>query len=111
MTNLEDTLLNQITLYGLPQPEREFHAVPGRRYRWDAAYPNLRLLIEIQGGTWIPGLGHSSGTGIRRDCEKNNAAVLAGYRVLYVTSDMVHNGEAILVIQQAIECIQEEAEE
>jgi hypothetical protein len=47
--------------------------------------------------------GHTSGDGVRRDCEKNNLAVLAGYKVLYFTSDMVRDGEALATVEKMLE--------
>jgi very-short-patch-repair endonuclease len=65
------------------------------------AYPGIKLLIEVQGGIWIKS-GHSTGTGITRDCEKNNFAVQHGWRVLYFTGDMVKSGEALQVIEKEL---------
>ena len=74
-----------------------------RRYAWDFAFVEAKLLIEVQGGTWSAGRsGHSTGTGIRRDCMKANAAVLAGWRLLVFTSDMVRDGGAVEAIRAAL---------
>lgn len=78
--------------HGLPYA-REVAIIAGRRWRWDFLVGN-DLAIEIQGGTWIRG-AHSRGTGQRRDCAKQNAAVKAGYRPLAYTTEMVLSGEAI----------------
>jgi hypothetical protein len=102
-SNLETALLAQIKLSGLPNPITEFKAVEGRKFRWDIAFPEQMLLVEIQGGTWIGGFGHNSGKGIARDCEKLNLATVAGYRCLSVTSDQIRSGKAIMWIRQAIE--------
>lgn len=100
MTTLEDVMSTKLTEAGIPH-EREVHAVAGRRYRWD--FKIGEYLIEIQGGTWSrKRTGHSTGAGIRRDAEKANAAVLAGYKVLFFTSDMVHDGTALHVITEAL---------
>jgi len=37
MSHLEDTLASHIKLLGLPEPIREYVAIPGRRFRWDFA--------------------------------------------------------------------------
>ena len=97
MSEIEDVLAFHLTTNGI-QFEREYKAIPGRRYRWDFRIGKT-LLVEVQGGTWARArTGHSTGTGIRHDCEKNNLAVLHGYRVLYFTSDMVGSGEAVNTI-------------
>jgi very-short-patch-repair endonuclease len=102
MSELEDKLLFQITACGLPEPVREYKAIPQRRFRWDFAWPAQKLLVEVNGGTWGKG-GHSTGTGIARDYEKNNLANLAGYRCLIFTGAMVESGEAVDTIAKCLE--------
>ncbi len=87
----EETFLLHCRAYGL-NPEREVCLIPGRKWRWDFVLGDVA--IEIQGNTWGKG-AHSTGKGIRRDCEKVNAATCAGYRVLLFTTEMVESGEAI----------------
>lgn len=68
---------------GLPAPVREhrFHAV--RRWRFDYAWPEQRVALEVEGGVWTGGR-HTRGAGFVGDMEKYNAAVLAGWRVVRV---------------------------
>lgn len=68
---------------GLPPPVREhrFHAV--RRWRFDYAWPEQRVALEVEGGVWTGGR-HTRGAGFLGDVEKYNAAVLAGWRVVRV---------------------------
>lgn len=101
MSALEDTLALHIRAKRLQIPEREYLAIPGRRFRFDFAWPRFRLLVEVQGGTWGKG-AHSSGLGIARDCEKGNLATLAGWRCLTVTTDQIRAGKAIEWIEQAM---------
>lgn len=61
---------------------REFVAIPGRKFRWDFAWPDSMLLVEIQGGIFVRRSAHSGPTAQKRDMEKNNLAVCAGYRTL-----------------------------
>lgn len=61
---------------------------PGRRWRLDYAVLELRLGIEIQGGTFMGG-GHSRGMGQNRDFEKSNAAIATGWRVLFADTKML----------------------
>lgn len=101
MTALESSLLLQLRAAGL-EPEREYHAIPGRKFRWDFAFVAQRLLVEVQGSTWVAGTGHTSGRGIARDCEKVNLATLHGWRVLLFTRDMVEDGSAVATIIKAL---------
>lgn len=82
---------------------REYAAIEGRRWRWDFAAPRVRLLIELQGGIWMGKQGrgaHSTGAAIQRDCEKHNAATMAGWRQLSFTRLMVESGEALRLIEK-----------
>lgn len=101
MSRLEETLFWQIRLAGLPLPEREFRALPDRWFRWDLAWPDRRLLLEVQGGVWKKG-GHSSGAGINRDTEKGNLATLAGWRQLHVTVNQIRSGQALEWVTRAL---------
>ena len=92
----------QVRALGLPAPEREVALIPGRRYRWDFVFRAHRVAVEIQGGIWRKG-GHSSGTGITRDCAKANLATLAGFRTLFFTTGMVDSGLAIQTLKDVLE--------
>lgn len=68
---------------------KEYRVVPGRRWRFDYAYPQYKIGIEIHGGVWVSGR-HTRGSGFIKDREKMNRAVLAGWLVLefpIVTTD------------------------
>ena len=69
----------------LPTPERQFYfAKPvGRKHRFDFAWPEHKLAVEVDGGTIMArkgvAVGHHSSL---RDYRKRNLAVLLGWRVL-----------------------------
>ena len=104
---LEFELLLQIEWSGLQIPKVEYQAIPSRRFRWDGAYPEIKLLYEIEGGIWAghngTQSGHTSGVGLSRDYEKNNLAVINGWRVLYFTAEMIRNGEAMSLLEKELE--------
>jgi very-short-patch-repair endonuclease len=68
---------------GLPAPIREhrFHAI--RRWRFDYAWPEQRVALEVDGGVWTGGR-HTRGAGFIKDMEKLNTATVAGWRVVRV---------------------------
>lgn len=101
MSKVEDDLEYQTNTLGLPTPEKQAKLIPGRKFAFDFYWPSAKLAVEIQGGTWNIG-GHSTGTGIARDCEKANLAVMHGYRVMHFTTQMVKNGEALDFIEGAL---------
>lgn len=88
----------------LPAPEREYEFSAERRYRLDFAFVDQRVGVEIMGGTWIVS-GHSTGRGIRRDCEKRNLLTLMGWRVLDFTTDMLRE-EPVGCINAVVDLIQ-----
>jgi very-short-patch-repair endonuclease len=101
LSPLEESLALQIRAWGLPAPVREHKGIPGRQYRIDFAWPDWRIALEVEGGIWKLG-GHSSGTGITRDCEKHSLLALAGWRLLRVTGEHIQDGRAIAWIQEAL---------
>jgi len=103
-SQLEAELALQIKALGLPEPTREYLAIKGRKFRFDFAWLEQRLLVEVNGGTYTQG-AHSTGRGIARDYEKCNLATLAGWRVLSFDGKSVKDGTAVEVIRQALEFI------
>jgi very-short-patch-repair endonuclease len=65
-----------------PTPEYRFH--PVRKFRWDWAWPEHRLALEVEGGVWSGG-AHGRGTGIVRDMAKSTLAAEEGWRIIRVT--------------------------
>ena len=91
---LESTFSLQLQALGvLPGAHREYQFHPGRRWRFDYAWPDRMLGVEIEGGTWTRGR-HTRGKGFEADCEKYNAATLLGWRVLRYTAASVDDWSA-----------------
>lgn len=74
-----------------------------KRYRFDFAHLPTKVAIEIQGGTWVPGLGHSSGAGIRRDMAKAQLAASLGWVVVPLASDQAGDPEKLAAIAGIIQ--------
>ncbi len=67
----------------MPPALPEFRFDEKRFWRFDRAWPDHKVAVEIEGGLWMKNKGaHSHPTNIIRDIEKGNAAVLAGWTVL-----------------------------
>ena len=96
---LETLLYEQVRQAGLPLPERQAALVPLRRFRHDFYWPNARLAVEVNGGTWIPGAAHSGGAGIERDYEKAALTALNGVWTLFVSGRQVRSGQALAWIE------------
>ena len=59
----------------------EFKGISGRKFRFDAANPEKKIAIEIEGGLWMYGR-HNRPLGMIQDLEKYNLAVVEGWKVL-----------------------------
>lgn len=76
-----------------------FHAT--RKWRFDFAWPQRKVALEVDGGVHTGGR-HTRGAGFTEDCEKVNAAVILGWRVLRVTGEHVKGGEAIQWVESLL---------
>jgi very-short-patch-repair endonuclease len=104
-----DPFLLLLQAHGLPLPQTEYPFAPPRRWRADYCWPDLRLIVEKDGGLFRGGRrpgtavgGHSSAAGILRDMEKSNAAQLLGYRYLRFAPRELDSGAALPMIRQAL---------
>ena len=66
----------------LDETEHRFH--PPRRWRADYAWPDKKLLVELEGGVFIKSR-HTSPIGFINDCDKYNQAELDGWTLLRYT--------------------------
>lgn len=98
----ELALLGQIREQGMAEPQREYRFHHERKWRFDFAYPDKLLAIEVEGGTWSGGR-HTRGSGFEKDCEKYNAAALRGWRVLRFTPKMILTLQAIETIKKGLQ--------
>jgi hypothetical protein len=79
-------------------PEYKFH--PKRKWRFDYAFPDIKVALEIEGGLFhktrymdkrtgqmkeVTGGRHTTGSGYLKDMEKYNTATLMGWKVLRCT--------------------------
>ena len=62
-------------------PEREYYFHPTCKWRFDFAWPALRVAVEIEGGLWNGGR-HSVPMGMIADMDKYNSAAALGWLVL-----------------------------
>lgn len=95
--------MGQVRALGLPEPLRELAFALPRRWRLDFAWPDQMVAVEIQGGTHSGGR-HVRGVGYAKDCEKLNAAVLRGWRVLLFTTEMVEDSTAVDTLEELLGC-------
>jgi len=97
----EETLALHLRSVKSPPFVREFKFHPVRRWRFDFAFPEQMVAVEVEGGAWNGGR-HTRGSGFTADCEKYNAAALLGWRVFRFTVKQVESGEAIKTLEVAL---------
>lgn len=69
----------------LPLPEAEYKFHDTRKWRFDYAWPDLKIALEVEGGVWKKGAGrHNRPSGFIADIEKYNSAAILGWKLLRV---------------------------
>ena len=83
-SHLEDQFELLCRLFSWPEYQREYRFHPTRKWRFDFAWPDHKVAVEIEGGVWSHGR-HNRATGFIEDCDKYNEATILGWRVLRFT--------------------------
>lgn len=110
MTGIEALALNRIISAGLPEgvPQHRFH--PTRRWRFDRAWPERMVALELEGGIYRHGWHQSIG-GYQKDLDKYNAAAIIGWKVIRCSREDVRDGtmvrllSAVLTPERALETV------
>lgn len=100
-SHLEEALALHIRAAGLPPPVREFRFHPTRRWRYDFAFVENKVAVEVDGGVWVQGR-HTRPSGFIEDMHKLNEAAILGWTVIRVTGEMIRKGEALKLIERAL---------
>lgn len=85
------------------EQEYEFAKDVGRKWRFDFAFRQRKLAVEIEGGVWSGGR-HNRGSGFIADAEKYNYAAFKGWSVLRFTTQQAKNGEAYRQTLEFLNC-------
>ena len=105
MSELEETMAGSLRLNALPEGVREYAFAQGikRKWRFDFAWPEAKVALEVEGGQWSRSPGrHQRGKGMEGDIEKYNFAGLMGWLVIRASTDMVHDNRAADVVRAAL---------
>lgn len=81
---------------------KEYRFHPKRRWRFDYAFPEHKIALEVEGGVWTGGR-HVSPQGFLGDIEKYNTAGLMGWRVFRTTPDNLYKTATLALIKQAVD--------
>lgn len=101
MSRVSLPLDRQCQLVGLPAPVTEFKFHPVRKWRFDFAWPERLFAVEVDGAIYSGGR-HTRGMGVEKDCEKFAEAMIAGWKVMRVSTNQVKDGRAVGWIQRAM---------
>jgi hypothetical protein len=96
-----DKLYRLICERGLMRPVREFKFHPKRKWRFDLAWTDRKIAVEIEGGVYTRGR-HVRPIGFINDIEKYNAAVMLNWKLFRVTPQMIESGSALSLIIEAL---------
>ena len=94
--------LQVLSISGLPSPVQEHKFHPERKWRFDYAYPDKKVAIEIDGGTWNNG-AHVRPIHYQSDCEKFNEAAILGWRVLKFIPQELNSMKTVDKIKKALD--------
>lgn len=100
-SDLETQMMLQLRVNDLPPPVMEHKFHPRRKWRFDFAWCDEMLALEVEGGVYSGGR-HTTGPGFIGDCEKYNEAALLGWKVIRVTSDHIDDGSAVDWVRRAL---------
>lgn len=98
-------MAGSLRLNGLPEGMREYRFAESlkRGWRFDFAWPEVKVALEVEGGQWSRNVGrHQRGKGMEKDIEKYNMAALLGWLVIRATTDMVNDNRAADVVRAAL---------
>jgi very-short-patch-repair endonuclease len=86
--------------FGEPVCEHRFH--PKRRWRFDFAYPEHMVAIEVEGLVYKGKSRHTTVSGYKGDLEKYNEAAILGWKVIRFSQDQLIKSSTFDTIKRAI---------
>ncbi len=95
-SRLERMMVQQLTLTKAPDYIREHRFDTERKWRFDFAWPVMKIAIEVEGGV------HRIKGRFKGDIEKYNEAMLQGWSVIRVAQDEIKGGLAIAWLERLI---------
>lgn len=100
-SHLEAGFALHLKARGITGFEREYKFHPARKWRFDFAFVDQRIAVEIEGATWSGGR-HTRGRGFALDCAKYNCAALMGWTVLRFTAEAIESGDGCDLLVHAL---------
>jgi very-short-patch-repair endonuclease len=89
-------------------PTREYRFHPDRRWRFDFAWPECRVAVEVDGNAWnTKGGGRHAQDG---DREKINAAMSLDWRVFHFSPQMI-KADPVSCVMQVLSAVESRSDE
>ena len=106
----EDWFLFHLKVAGLPKPQEQFKFAEhlGRRWQTDFAWPDRKIIVEIEGGLWRKDSrgswagAHTHPMNVLRDIEKYNHMSMLGYRLFRFSDKNLKDGSAIEMMKKVL---------
>lgn len=99
---LENAARTTMKWAGIPEPVEEYRFHPKRKWRFDFAWPDQKVALETEGGTWQRGR-HVQPVGFEADCEKYSTAAAMGWAVIRVTGKQINSGLMVSLLEMALD--------
>jgi len=93
-SELEELMARYMDIAGIPEPEREYKFHPKRKWKFDFAWVEKKVALEVEGGIWVRGR-HARPMGFIKDCEKYNTAGTMGWKIIRVCDVHIKTTEAL----------------
>jgi very-short-patch-repair endonuclease len=93
--------LKLLSREGVRTPVREHQFHPERKWRFDFAWPEAWVALEVEGGAFAGGR-HTRGSGFREDLKKYNEATRLGWRVLRVLPEQLDTLTTIALLRDTL---------
>jgi very-short-patch-repair endonuclease len=77
-----------LQMHGVTNFQREWKFLLKRRFRFDFAFINAKVAVEVHGNKF-----HGRYNRLDGDSEKNNLAILSGWVILVVTTEQMKNSD------------------
>ena len=90
--------------------KKEYVFHPVRKWRFDYAFPDYMVAVEVDGGVWTGGR-HINPAGYINDMEKLNTAASMGWLVLRITTDDRFASKTIKLIKTTLKLREKFAEQ
>jgi len=98
----EESFYLAMRAYKYPLPEREYKFHPTRKFRFDFAWPEWMVALEVEGGIYSGKSRHTTIGGFEKDCIKYALAAQLGWRLYRFSSGQVLKGIALQFIEEEI---------